>query len=216
MSPKFRNIRNFVRNKSEFTLLDVGCGDHSPSMTKYYFSNCKYHGADIVEDYNLNLNDRKLMDAFYLVNTEGAGYENIQDNYYDVVVMNHVIEHMKYPQKILSQIVRKVAYGGLILIAFPSEKSLSFPSANVGTLNFSDDISHIYLPSLNELCNILLNNRFKIVFAGETKDRFRWMIGFLKNIYNIILAPFGMKLSAKYLWYYLGFETSIIAIKHKI
>jgi SAM-dependent methyltransferase len=215
MPPKFREIHNFVRGKSEFTLLDVGCGNHSPSSTKKYFPNCIYHGADIVEDYNLNSNDRILMNAFYLVDTEGGGYENIQDNYYDVVVMNHVIEHMKYPKKILSLIVHKVAPNGLILIAFPSEKSLSLPSASIGTLNFSDDYSHIYIPSLNELCNLLLINGFKIVFAGQTKDRLRWMIGFLKNLYNKMLVPIGMKLSAKYLWYYLGFETSIVAIKHK-
>jgi 2-polyprenyl-3-methyl-5-hydroxy-6-metoxy-1,4-benzoquinol methylase len=215
MPPKFREIHNFVRGRRGFTLLDVGCGNHSPTITKKYYPYCKYHGADIADDYNLNVDDKKLMDNFYLVDTEGGGYENIQDNYYDVVVMNHVVEHMKYPIKILSLIVHKVAPGGLILIAFPSEKSLSLPSANIGTLNFSDDITHIYLPSLNEICNVLLMNGFKIVFEGETKDRLRWIMGFIKNLYNKMLIPIGMKLSAKYLWYYLGFETSIIAIKRK-
>ncbi len=215
LPPKFRVIHNFVRGKGEFTLLDVGCGNHSPSLTKEYFPRCKYHGVDITDDYKLNIEDKIIMDVFYLVDKECGGYNNIQDNYYDVIVMSHVIEHMKYPKKTLSLLVHKVAPGGLILIAFPSEKSLSFPSASNGTLNFSDDDSHIYIPSLNDICNLLLINGFKIIYAGETKDRLRWVIGFLKNLFNKMLIPIGMKLSAKYLWYYLGFETSIVAIKRK-
>lgn len=30
----------------EFRLLDVGCGDHSASITKRYFPQCRYFGID--------------------------------------------------------------------------------------------------------------------------------------------------------------------------
>lgn len=213
---KFKTMRRFYSQDSTIKILDIGCGNHSPVLTKQYFPMCQYHGVDIVDDYNLDNNDRKLIDSFYLVTEGGEGYEKIQEHYYDIVVMNHVIEHMKNPKEIFQQIISKVAPGGLIWVAFPSEKSLSLPPANSGSLHFSDDDSHVYVPSMLELCNLLLDNEFKIKFAGQTKDTIRWWVGFFKNLFNKIFVSLGViKLSSKDLWYYFGFETSIVAVKRK-
>jgi 2-polyprenyl-3-methyl-5-hydroxy-6-metoxy-1,4-benzoquinol methylase len=213
---KFREMRKFYSKDSHIKILDIGCGNHSPVLTKQYFPMCQYHGVDIVDDYNLDDNDKKMIDSFYMVTEEGGGYEKIHNHYYDIVVMNHVIEHMSHPREIFLKIINKVAPGGIIWVAFPSEKSLSLPSAASGSLHFSDDGSHVYVPSMIELCNLLLDNKFKIKFAGQTKDTIRWWVGFFRNLFNRVFVSLGMiKLSSKDMWYYFGFETSIVAVRRK-
>ena len=41
-------------------VLDVGCGDNSPSLTKIYYSDCKYYRVDEVANYNLSDKDLSL------------------------------------------------------------------------------------------------------------------------------------------------------------
>ena len=42
------------------TILDVGCGNHSPTLTKKYFPGATYHGV-ANEEWNLDARDRELV-----------------------------------------------------------------------------------------------------------------------------------------------------------
>lgn len=64
---KFRYVSH-LRNKP-IKILDVGCGNRSPQLTKKYFPYCEYHGIDR-EIYNLTETDLKLMDKFYILDLE--------------------------------------------------------------------------------------------------------------------------------------------------
>jgi 2-polyprenyl-3-methyl-5-hydroxy-6-metoxy-1,4-benzoquinol methylase len=77
------------------SILDIGCGNHSPSLAKRWFPKSTYHGADI-QKYRLNTADLLAMDNFYLIGQDGnQGYDDIPDMTYDFIVMNHVIEHIR-------------------------------------------------------------------------------------------------------------------------
>jgi SAM-dependent methyltransferase len=112
--------------------LDIGCGNNSPGTTKHWFPVCHYSGADI-QQYNNDAADVAMMDTFYLLGTDGSGYSAIPDSSFDLVILHHVVEHMREPRPILANICSKLKPGGYIWIAFPSLRSLSLPSAE-GTL----------------------------------------------------------------------------------
>jgi SAM-dependent methyltransferase len=203
---KFLYARRKLSGQS-LRILDIGCGNNSPSTTKKWFPGCHYAGADI-EQYNNNNQDIAAMDAFYPLGVDGSGYAAIPDSSYDFIILHHVVEHMPVPAPILAAICSKLKPGGYIWIAFPSLRSLSLPSAE-GTLQFCDDATHVYIPDIREVSNILLANEIRVLHAGRSRS-------FAREALGVILLPWAMlrrlltgRLSSKGLWYILGFEDHV-------
>jgi 2-polyprenyl-3-methyl-5-hydroxy-6-metoxy-1,4-benzoquinol methylase len=192
---------------SKLRILDIGCGNNSPSTTKQWFPGAHYSGADI-EQYNNNAEDIKAMDAFYLLGTDGSGYSEIPDAHYDYVILHHVVEHMPVPAPILATICSKVKPGGYIWIAFPSLRSLSLPPAE-GTLQFCDDSTHVYVPDIREVSNILLANQVRVLHAGRSRSFIRELIGAAVLPLALLRRLVTGRLSGRGLWYILGFEDHV-------
>lgn len=203
---KFLLARKLVKDSPR--ILDIGCGNHSPTTTKRWFKGCHYAGADI-QQFNNTEEDTSNIDEFFLLGMDGSGYEQIPDGSFDFVIMNHVLEHISNPEDVLPQICKKLAPGGVIWIAFPSVKSLSFPSAE-GTLNFCDDYTHVFVPEVREVANILLANKVKVIHAGRSKDKLRFTIGLVMYPYSRVKKLLTGRMSAKGLWYIMGFEDHVL------
>ena len=203
---KFLYARRILRGTG-LRILDIGCGNFSPSTTKRWFPGCHYAGADI-QDYNNNAEDHVAMDTFFPLGIDGAGYEAIPDASYDFVILNHVLEHMSRPHEILRTITSKLKPGGCIWIAFPSLRSLSLPSAE-GTLQFCDDPTHVYVPGIREVSNVLLSSGIRVLHAGRSRDLMRELIGAALLPVALIRKLLTGKLSCKGLWYVLGFEDHV-------
>ena len=189
-------------------ILDIGCGNNSPTVTKHWFPGSYYAGADI-EDYNNTPDDYKTMDIFYPLGYDGSGYEAIPDGEFDFIILHHVIEHMPDPAPILTKICSKLKPGGYIWIAFPSLRSLSLPSGT-GCLQFCDDDTHVRLPDIREVTNILLINDVKVTHAGHSRPFVRVLLGaamlpvvFIRKLFTGKLAGGGP------IWYVLGFEDHV-------
>jgi SAM-dependent methyltransferase len=188
-------------------ILDIGCGNNSPSTTKHWFPGSRYEGADI-QQYNLSAEDLASMEAFYLVGVDGSGYSAIPDGAYDFIILHHVVEHMTDPLPILATVCSKLKPGGLIWIGFPSLRSLSLPPGE-GTLQFCDDPTHVRVPHVWEISNVLLANGVKVLHAGRSRS-------FIREALGAALLPWAMlrklvtgRLSGRGLWYILGFEDHV-------
>jgi 2-polyprenyl-3-methyl-5-hydroxy-6-metoxy-1,4-benzoquinol methylase len=197
-----------VLSAPDLRILDIGCGNNSPSVTKHWFPNCHYSGADI-QEYNNSADDMKAMDDFYPIGLDGSGYSAIPDRSFDLVVLHHVIEHMVEPTSILAVICSKLKPGGYIWIAFPSLRSLSFPSAAEGTLQFCDDDTHIYVPDIREVSNVLLANGVNVLHAGRTRDFVRTLVGVVVLPWALLRKLITGKFVVRGLWYVLGFEDHV-------
>jgi 2-polyprenyl-3-methyl-5-hydroxy-6-metoxy-1,4-benzoquinol methylase len=206
---KFQYVRRRISSPS-LRILDVGCGNHSPSVTKRWFPGCHYTGADI-QRYNLSREDDAAMDTFYLLGTDGSGYEEIPEGAYDLVILNHVVEHMTEPKPILEALCAKLKPGGLIWIAFPSLRSLSLPSSEDETLQFCDDPTHVYVPDIREIANILLANGVNVLHAGRSREGF-WttLADVTKLIKRLLRKMMTGKFSGRGMWYLLGFEDHVL------
>jgi SAM-dependent methyltransferase len=204
---KFRYARRRLSDASGLQILDIGCGNNSPTTTKRWFPGSRYSGADI-QTYNNSGEDLKAMDNFYLLGIDGSGYSAIPESTFDFIILNHVIEHMPEPVPILKEVCSKLKPGGFIWIAFPSVQSLSLPPAH-GTLQFCDDPTHVYLPDVREVCNTLLANGVKVLHAGRSRDFARGVLGAMVLPFAFLRRLATGRLSSKGLWYILGFEDHV-------
>ncbi len=148
------------------------------------------------------------MDTFYLLNPDGDSYSSIPDSSFDYVILHHVLEHITTPAPILAAVCSKLKPGGYIWIAFPSLRSLSLPSAE-GTLQFCDDPTHVYVPDVREVSNVLLANGVKVLHAGRTRAFLREAIGLAMLPWVLLKRLTTGRLSEQGLWYILGFEDHV-------
>ena len=204
-----RRIRKLTRGVDRLRVLDIGCGNHSPTITKRWLKNCIYTGADIAE-YNLNADDRLAMDEFVIVGADGSGYEQISDGTYDLVLMSHVIEHMRDPLPIVAALCRKLKPGGYIYLAFPSVRSLSLPAASDTALNFCDDPTHIRIADVREIAQTMLDNDMRVIQAGRSKDMPRYLLGAMLYPYALLHRAVTGRMRGRGLWHYLGFEDMVL------
>ena len=204
---KFRYVRG--RLGSAPRILDIGCGNGSPSLTKRWFPGCHYAGADI-QRYNLSDADDAAMDEFFQLGSDGSGYAAIPDASYDFVILNHVVEHMAEPEPILAALCAKLKPRGYIWVAFPSLRSLSLPHSVDETLQFCDDPTHIYLPDVRQIANVLLANGVKVLHAGRSREGLSTTLAdVFKLCKRLIKKLFTGRFSGRGMWYLLGFEDHV-------
>ena len=208
--PKINSILRFYKRYDPIKILDIGCGNGSPTIFKYWFPNSIYHGLDI-QEYNLSENDMASMDKFILVKP-GESYSNSINSKYDCIVLNHVIEHMNDSNSRISELSSFVNKGGIMYLAFPSVETLSFPPA-IGTLNFCDDTTHVHVPCIREVSNILIGSGMKIIYAGRKRHYIRTVLGLPILIIQIFSKYFIGKMYARGLWGLYKFEATVLAQK---
>jgi ubiquinone/menaquinone biosynthesis C-methylase UbiE len=148
-------IRKFVRTadlKKTNKILDVGCGSGQflYEMKRLGIIDCygvEPYGFDEkgAKKHNLNIKKCDLLSAKY------------PSNFFDIITLNHVLEHMSNPDKILKEIKRILKVGGKLIIEVPNANSLNYAVYgkrwyNLDTprhlYSYSDKNLHIYLESL--------------------------------------------------------------------
>ena len=205
---KFRMVRGRLMMPAP-RILDIGCGNGSPMLTKRWFPGCHYAGADI-QRYKLSNADVAAMDAYFPLGADGSGYDAIPDASYEFVILNHVVEHMRDPAPVVATLCAKLKPGGYMWIAFPSLRSLSLPHSEDETLQFCDDPTHVYLPDVREMANLLLANGVAVLHAGRSREGF-WttLADVVKLCKRCVMRVFTGKFSGRGMWYLLGFEDHV-------
>jgi len=190
-------------------LLDVGCGNHSPSKANYLNKSIFIDGIDIVE-YNMNSLDKSILRNYFIVSKSNFNLfiKNIKTNY-QAIVCSHVLEHVDEHTELLEILLDKLAPNGQLYISFPNYNSIKFPSRK-GTLNFFDDETHFKSPpDINIIEKIILQKGCKIINKSVPNKPF------LGYILGLLIEPFS-RLQRKVLpftWYYWGFENVYIIKK---
>lgn len=192
-------------------ILDVGCGNHAAAATKRYYPQCLYYGLDKSADYHNDEEDFKQMEKFYKIDlTKLEELKIIPDQFFDCIIMSHIIEHLEEGDKIILSLLKKLKRGGIIYIEFPSPHSVSLPSMR-GTLNFYDDPSHVRIYNINEL-SLLMNNSGCSVFKNEIRRSWKRIILLPFNFTNALFR--GNALGGVF-WDITGFASYILASKSR-
>ncbi|PKP57614.1 MAG: hypothetical protein CVT88_08650 [Candidatus Altiarchaeales archaeon HGW-Altiarchaeales-1] len=102
--------------------LDVGCGNGSFLYTlKRINPSGEYYGVELgnfdeedIKAHGLNVIRGTLEDAHY------------PDNYFDVITLNHVFEHVPNPSETMKELKRILKPGGILIIAVPNINSFAY------------------------------------------------------------------------------------------
>ena len=153
-------VRSAVRRPGA-QLLDAGCGNHSPSVTKRFFPDVEYSGIDN-SDWNRDVGDAAAIDHFYELSLDDeAVLAKVPDDRFDAVVCSHVLEHLQDPTMTANALVRKLRPGGLAYFEVPSPRTVDWPHAKDGwwgirgCLNFYDDPTHVAPVDLADIASSL-------------------------------------------------------------
>lgn len=202
MPVRFKRFYDRYKNQ-EFNFLDVGC-ELSLKSTRRYFKRVKYYGID----YRKNEEESGFMDGFFRVDLSKEKLSVVPDCFFDVIMMSHVIEHLRNGLELLPEIVKKLKNGGVMYVEFPSVDSLSLPSAK-DVLNFCDEKTHRRIYSIQEIANTLLDCGMKVVRAGKRRDFARIILTPILIVRDFIRrGTFGASL-----WDLLGFAEYVYAVK---
>ena len=210
--PYYRLLRSLGRGAS---VVDIGCGNHSPKRHKYLRPDIRYVGVDI-QRYNLDTHDERLADRIVIVRREHFAadvLELVGERSADLVALKHVIEHVEDPPRTISAAARLLKPGGRIFLAFPAEHTPTLPSA-IGTLNFYDDPTHKWLPRLTDIRGVPTATGLEIetVIAGWSHPALS-AVGAVEYAFKRALkwvsgAPL---VSSWFLWSLFKFESIVIA-----
>lgn len=205
----FQFINKYVAQNPTFTILDIGAGNHSATRLKKIFPNCEYHGVDLDKNYNNNQEDFNLMTNFYELDLTQLKFDDIPNQYFDVILMAHVIEHLHNGTAVVQHLIPKLKSGGYFYIEFPSTRSLHLPSW-YGTLNFFDDPTHCRLYTLPEILNLFMQQNCQIIKSGTRRHKLNLLLTPIKMLYTKIKHG---KILASTLWDLTGFAVYTFAQK---
>lgn len=207
-TPKFYFL-NKAMNGREFNILDIGAGNHSPSKTTGLFPKCNYYGVDLNKDYNYSEADSKALKGFYEKDLTQLQLDDIPDNFFDFIMMAHIIEHLHNGDKVVELLSKKLKKGGYIYIEYPGKKSTTLPSM-YGTLNFHDDPTHARVYSVEELSALLKGLGFNVLSSGMRRSWY-YIFSIPFNVVSYKLK--GRKLIGPLFWDLLGFAEYVYAVK---
>lgn len=130
------------------SVLDVGCFGFGQYYTAQQLGlpSLKHAGVDYCE-----LKDPAPPGYEFRLADLNAGPIPFGDDSFDLIVGNHVIEHMRDPVAFFGECARVCKPGGLIYLAAPSERSLLLPGFPFShdmffSLSFYDDPTHASRP----------------------------------------------------------------------
>lgn len=204
-----KGLYSFLNNfqSKGYKILDVGCGNDASYNIKSRFPDLYYVGIDI-GDYNLT--KPNLADEYVIVEREN--FDKSIKNFgsiFELVISSHNLEHCDDKYSTLVSMLSVLKKGGKIFLAFPCEKSTTFPSRNI-TLNYYDDPTHQETPpSYNQVLNLLIENNFEILYKTKSyRPTILTILGFIQEPLSRLLNK-----NLQGTWALYGFETIIWAKK---
>lgn len=171
-------FKNAIK-ENNLTILDVGCG--TGALGSFYQKNqdCKVYGIEISQ--NAYLEAKKNLFEVVKGNVEIMELP-FSENFFDVVIMGDVLEHLINPISTLEKLSAVLKPGGKIYITVPNIRHWKTLLALV----FKDqwdykswgilDYTHLRFYTLSSICKMLKTNNFRIsdaqrVIQSPSKSR---------------------------------------------
>jgi len=208
-NPNYDKAAFFKQLPREGTLLDVGCGNNSPSITKKLLPNWWYIGLDI-EDYNQT--EPNCSDEYIIASPDEFCSKIGQfKNRIDAIVSSHNLEHTENRIDTLRMMAKTLKPGGRMYLSFPTQDSINFsPGHRSGCLNYYDDCTHTANPpDFSEVVATLYDENLRIIYANS---RYQPPLHWITGLYNEEKSVKDLEVKDG-TWALWGFESIIWAEK---
>lgn len=168
-TPKFAKRLAELRmlGKTKGNLLDIGCafGFFLDKAKKWGFQT---YGIDI-SSYVIKKSQKNHQVKILDVSKKKLPFKK---NFFEVVILDHVLEHLSNPTFTLKEIKRVLRPGGIVFIEVPLRKRWATEKSH---LSYFDRLSLEF---------ILKNMGFKILKIGEEGGRLRNLFGLVRLIFK--------------------------------
>jgi len=202
-------LRSAIIKKNK-KLLDIGCGS-GQFLYEMKELGLDVHGVEpgeFDETERLNIKKGDLIKVRY------------PDNYFDIITMNHVLEHLNNPIETIKEIKRILKPGGAFIVGVPNTSSLANKIFRKNWLAY-DVPRHLFNYSNKLLVQMLKQNEFKInkVRYNSRPTQFTMSLYYVFNIkkrtgwFNNLLELFFIPFTLLVNFLHIGDQVEIICEK---
>jgi len=157
--PKFRTTR-VVMPRPRY-ILDIGVMNNSYAECKNVFPTSVYHGLDYQQiDFTMVQGDQ-----FFLCDLETDGALDSMQPVYDLIIVNHVLEHLMHGIKVFSKLCGLLQPGGILYVEFPSIRT-AYKRKIGHSYHFHEDPTHKAFYRLEDLANAAIKKGCNVVSCG--------------------------------------------------
>lgn len=193
-------IANLIKKLGVQKVLDVGCGDGFILRALGE----KWKGTIIGIDVDKNLASSSSLKKYRRfisldINKNDLSKE-IQLEYFDLVVLADILEHLIKPQRVLNQVIRTVIPNGHVIVSIPNSDFIPVKLIRILFPNFRMskgplDRTHLHFFNLKQIKKILTDEGLKISEVQTTTLPFSFIIPSLfKNNLEVLLVKINLLL----------------------
>lgn len=154
-SGRAKRALKFAGHKSK--VLDIGCGNGNFLMYLFKFGKCEVYGTEFDE------NSAKRASLIKEINLKSGEIksEDYPDEFFDLITMFHVFEHLQEPKLMLDLIYQKLKPGGKLIISIPNIDSWQSKMFKGKWLHL-DPPRHLFFFTPFDLAELVKNRGFEI------------------------------------------------------
>ena len=181
LKSKFYNLRRFAGSPAR--VLDVGVANRSAFEMKQVLPHCEYHGVD--REAAFNASERALMDDFFIIDLEADPLRSVARSSYDLVVINHVLEHVGNGLEVVGQAMACLRPGGVLYLEVPNVLSLGHPASR-WSYHFHDDPTHKRFYTPEALCNAVMDAGGKVMACGAAGTPLKTLASLPRALWGVL------------------------------
>lgn len=175
-----KRLKKIQEFKNSGRILDIGCAT-GMFLELASEKGWESYGLDVGE-YAIELAKKKFGNNIYKGTLEQAKYDN---DYFDVITMFDVIEHMRNPSDSLRETNRILKKDGLLVITTPNITSFACKFYGKNWPYF--DLEHLYYFSPDTLKRMLNSSGFEVSEIAPTRKALNML--YINTYFNITKRP---------------------------
>ena len=167
-----KEIDNYVELTESSKILQIGCG---PEDVIHNWAEAEKYGIDPQMDY---YNQRKILKYNGVTNIKGIG-ENLpfNDNYFDLIIINNVLDHCYNPKRVLEEANRCLKENGIIYTETNVRSSILYPFLKmVWWTRISTAKGHPFIFTNIILKDLIISSKFKLLKEGSVLSKLNFGI----------------------------------------